>query len=159
MNEIKVDHYFNEIAKESGYTPEEVSSVYKHYRRTVEQDFKKSTIIDLHKFGSFIFMPVAATNSWKNLTRLEIQMEKKEDKSEQDLSLEKLSKTLTEEIKSKLKKLSTYEKHKTVYQRFQEHTTNFRRDYELWLEEKLRGGDSKFEDTGLQRVSKKLKLR
>jgi hypothetical protein len=159
MNEIKVDHFFKNVADNSEYSLEEVSKVYRHYRRMIEKDFKKSIIIDLHKLGTFILKPVVATNVWKDFVKNSIHHKHKEKPTEHDLKVNDLLEETIEEIENKLKKLSKYEKHKTVFQRFQEHTSNFRGDYERWLEERVRGGDSKFQDVGLQQLSTKLKLR
>ncbi len=157
--EIKIDNFFREIAKEMGLPFEQVEEVYRHYRRKMEQEMKEKSLFNLYKFGRYQVKPIEATNAWKEFVKNELSIAMCEEKSDFQKRIEVHSKLLSKEIENKLKTISQNEKHKTVYQRFQEHTSDFRRDYQLWLEERARGSNQPFEDTGLQRVSKKLKLR
>jgi hypothetical protein len=157
---IKIDHYFKEIAKETGVPIEDVVSVYRHYRKSVEQQFKESVIIDLYKFGKFQLSPTWTIRNWERITKVVIH--RSLNKTPEELEEDKIYQsylTLQNRLEDKIEKITNYEKFKVYKERFQEFSRDFRRFYQQLVEGRACGADCSEAIRNLSSLPKKFRQR
>ena len=153
---IKIDYYFKEIAKELNLPVEDVESIYRHYRKHVEDEFKTKAIIDLYKLGKLITSPVLVRKDWERITKNIIYDETlKPEAVGSEIYNSNVS--LQKKLEDKIEKISTYEKYHTVKEHFEESSSNFRRDYKEHLERRVRGEDSRGETGDLSPMPEELR--
>lgn len=158
LPKIKIDYFYKEIAKELNIPVDDVVSVYRHYRNHIEDEFKSCVVVDMYKFGKFSLAPIWTTNSWDAITRRIIwnELTMSPEELEEDV-MQKVNLSLQIKLEEKIEKISKYEKHHRVKERFEEHTLNFKRDHKQSLQEKINRGDFPGATLNLQTVPEELR--